>query len=194
VATRVQSQRSATASTRYELGRTAPLARGALSATAVLALLRIFSSYSWFSGAFGGKDAKFAPDFLSGAGLTQRINAPAPMGFAHTAANHTVASFLTGTVVPHASLFAWLIALGELGVGVSLLLGLFTRLGGFFAIVQAATYMLVAGGGGADTIGHNYMLILAGFVALLAASGRTFGLDQLLVSRFPDSRLLRVVS
>ncbi len=80
------------------------------------------------------------------------------MGFVHTAANHTIVSFLTGTVVPHASLFAWLIALGELGVGVSLLLGLFTRLDGFFAIVQAATYMLVAGGSGADTIGHNYML------------------------------------
>jgi len=38
------------------------------------------------------------------------------------------------------------------------------------------------------------MLILAGFVALLAASGRIFGLDQLLVSRFPDARLLRIVS
>jgi uncharacterized membrane protein YphA (DoxX/SURF4 family) len=78
-------------------------------------------------------------------------------------------------------------------VGVSLLLGLFTRLGGFFAIVQAVTNALVAGGNGADTIGHNYMLALVGLVVLLSAAGRTYGLDGLLIARFPNSRFLRLI-
>ena len=172
--------------------RTPALARGALATPLALALLRILSCYSWFNGAFVGADAKFAPSFLSGVGLVQRINAPAK-GFVHSTLTPDVAHFLTATVVPHAVLFAWLIALGEAGVGFSLLLGLFARLDGLFAIAQAVTYALVAGGNGADTIGHNYMLALAGLVVLLSAAGRTLGIDGLLVRRFPNAGLLRVL-
>ena len=38
--------------------------------------------------------------------------------------------------MPHASLFAWMIALSELAIGLSLLFGLFSRLGGFLAILR----------------------------------------------------------
>ena len=170
------------------------VAGGIVYAGAGLALLRALSSYSWLQGAFIGKDAKFAPDFLGGAGLSTRITAP-KMGFAHTALTPWKAGFLTGTAVPHASLFAWLIALGEVGAGLSLLLGLFARLGGLLAIAQAAVNILVAGNspGGTETIGHNYMLALAGLVVIVTAAGRAYGLDRLLVARFPTSRPLRLI-
>lgn len=84
------------------------------AAGASLALLRALSSYGWLSGAFSGKDAKFNSDFLAGPGLVTRITAPVK-GFEHTAMAHWVANFLTGTVVPHAALFAWLIASGGRG-------------------------------------------------------------------------------
>jgi len=166
--------------------------RDVVAASTALAILRVLSSYSWLNGALVGKDAKFNPEFLDGSGLAMRILDPLK-GFAHTALTEGVSHFLTNTVVPHAAVFAWLIALGELCVGVSLLLGLFTRVGGFFAIVQAVTNILVAGGNGADTIGHNYMLALVGLVVLLSAAGRTYGLDGLLIARFPNSRFLRFI-
>ncbi|OIK15152.1 hypothetical protein BIV60_10215 [Bacillus sp. MUM 116] len=158
-----------------------------ISAITALAILRILNSYNWLNGAFVGKDSKFAPDFLSGAGLASRING----GFVHTAINSGVASFLTDTVVPHASIFAWMLALGEACVGFSLLLGLFTRVGGFFAFTQGLVNILVVFGGGADTIGQNYLLMVLGLIFILTSPGRVFGLDGLLLKKFPNFRILK---
>jgi thiosulfate dehydrogenase [quinone] large subunit len=166
--------------------------RDAVAAATGLAILRALSSYSWLSGALVGKDAKFSHDFLSGAGLASRITDP-EKGFAVKALTEGVSHFLTNVVAPNAQIFAWLIALGELCVGVSLLLGIVTRLGGFFAIVQAITNILVAGGNGADTIGHNYMLALVGLVVILTAAARTYGIDGWLISRYPNARWLRFI-
>ena len=92
-----------------------------------------------------------------------------------------VATFLTGVVVPHAALFAWLLALGGLGVGLSLWLGLFSRLGGAGAIFLAVVNILGAARGknAADTFGHNYTLALAGLVVIISAAGHVYGLDRL---------------
>ncbi len=168
---------------------------GVVHTAAALAILRILASYSWLNSTFYGKDAKFAPDFLSGKGLTMRINEP-QMGFVHTVLMPWVATFLTGIVIPHATIFAWLLALGGFGVGLSLLFGLFARLGGAGAIFLAVVNILVAAGGknATDIFGHNYLLVLAGLVVIIAAAGRSYGLDRLLIARFPTSRLLRVIS
>jgi thiosulfate dehydrogenase (quinone) large subunit len=165
---------------------------GIVAAGVALALLRILSSYSWLSGALVGKDAKFESNFLAGPGLVERILDPAK-GFAHTAVSPDIGRFLTGTVVPHASLFAWLIALSEVAIGLSMLLGFFARLGGLVAIMRCITNVLVAGTA-AETVGHNYMLAVAGLVVLISAAGRVFGVDGLLVPNFPDSNLLRCVA
>ena len=163
-----------------------------VAASGCLALLRALSSYSWLSGALVGSDAKLRPDFLSGSGLSERITAP-ETGFAHTALTEGLSSFLTGTVVPHASLFAWAIALSELAIGLSLLFGLFSRLGGLLAILRALTNVLIAGAT-PDTLGHNYMLALAGLVVMISAAGRAYGIDRVLIAQFPNSRLLRLFS
>ncbi len=161
-----------------------------LSAAVALALVRLLSSYIWLNGAFIGPDAKFAPDFLAGQGLASRITG----GFVHTALTSGIASWLTSTVVPHASLFAWLLALGEAAVGISMLLGLFTRLGSVLAIAQAIVNILVVGGAGADTIGQNYLLIILSLAFIAAAAGRTYGIDGILIRRFPNSRFLRLLA
>src|SRR5665213_4163917 len=164
-------------------------AAGVIAAAGCLALLRALSSYSWLSGALVGSDAKLRSDFLSGSGLVERITAP-EKGFAHTALTDGLSSFLTGTVVPNASLFAWMIALSELAIGLSLLFGIFSRLGGLLAIVRAITNVLIAGAK-PDTLGHNYMLALAGLVVMISAAGRSYGVDRLLLARFHNSRFLR---
>lgn len=112
----------------------------------------------------------------------------------HTAINSGVSSWLMHSVVPHAAVFAWLLALGEAGVGISLLLGLFTRLGGLFAIVQAVINILIAAGMGTDTIFHDYLLIILGLAVMLSAAGRKYGIDALLLRRFPNSHLLRLIA
>lgn len=150
--------------------------------------LRVITSLAWLDSAFIGKDAKFSPTFLSGAGLAKVIEEK----FAHTALSPAVVNFLQSVVAPHAHAFAFLIAFSDVAIGVSLLLGLFTRLGAAAAILRALTNILVAGGAGPDTIGFNAMLIAAGAIA--TGAGRRYGVDGILLARWPESRWLRVIA
>jgi uncharacterized membrane protein YphA (DoxX/SURF4 family) len=87
-----------------------------------------------------------------------------------------------------------MIGFGDLAIGTSLALGLFTRLGATLAIVRAVTNILVVGGAGADTVGFNAMLIAAGVIALATGAGRRFGIDAVLLARWPTAKLLRLLA
>ncbi len=151
--------------------------------------LRIVTSLAWLESALYGKDAKLAPSFFDGSGLAERITTT----FVHTAVSPGIAELMRTVVLPNAHLFAVLLGIGDLAIGISLALGCFTKLGAAGEIVRAATNLLVAGGAGADTQGFNVLLILAGAIAIATCSGRRFGLDARLVARFPNARLLRAL-
>src|ERR1700722_9464212 len=91
--------------------------------------LRVITSLAWLDSAVIGKDAKMSPAFLSGAGLAERVTET----FIHTAVTPAVANFLQNVVLPHAQIFALLIACGDLVIGISLMLGVLTRVGGCLA-------------------------------------------------------------
>jgi uncharacterized membrane protein YphA (DoxX/SURF4 family) len=69
-------------------------------------------------------------------------------GFAKSAATMESESwpfwraFLASVVVPHASLFAWVVAIGELLLGIGLLLGLFTRWAAAAGVMLLLTILL----------------------------------------------------
>jgi uncharacterized membrane protein YphA (DoxX/SURF4 family) len=151
--------------------------------------LRMMSSLPWLDSAFVGKDAKFAPAFLSGAGLADVITKK----FVHTALTPAVVDVLQNIVLPNATIFALLIAFGDLAIGVSLSLGLFTRLGGALAIMRATTNIFTAGGAGTDTIGFNAMLIVAGVICITTGAGRNYGIDRFLLARWPTLGFLRLI-
>jgi hypothetical protein len=155
---------------------------------AAVVWLRICSSFAWLDSAFVGKDAKFAPAFLHGSGLVSRVHAT----FAHTAIDSRVAQLLSWYVVPHAALFALLIAAADAAAGVSLSLGVFVRLGAAIAILRALVNIAVAGRAGTDTIGYNLMLVVAAAICIATAAGRKFGMDSWLIDRFPRNGLLRL--
>lgn len=159
-------------------------------AVGAVVFLRIMSSLAWLDSAFVGKDAKFSAAFLSGAGLADVIT----QKFVHTALTPTIVNVLRNIVLPHAAIFAPLIAFSDLAAGVSLSLGLFTRLGGAIAIVRAITNILVAGGAGADTIGFNSMLIVAGVICITTRAGRSYGIDGVLLARWPSLAVLRLIA
>jgi hypothetical protein len=155
---------------------------------AAVVWLRLCSSLAWLDSAFVGKDAKFAPAFLHGDGLVSRVHTT----FVHTAIDSRVAQLLSSYVVPHAALFALLIAAADVAAGVSLSLGVFVRFGAAVAILRALVNIAVAGRAGADTVGYNLMLIVAAAICIGTAAGRKFGIDAWLVDRFPRDGLLRL--
>jgi uncharacterized membrane protein YphA (DoxX/SURF4 family) len=177
-------------STRDGETRKAVRAGGLVHAAGSVAALRAFSSLAWLISALVGKDAKLAPSFLSGAGLAERIHET----FVHSAILPAISAFLVDVVVPHAPLFAVLIAFGDLAVGISLSLGFLTRLGGAVAIFRALTNVAIGGGLGMDTIGFNALLAFAGVVAIVTGAGRLWGIDGWLRHEYPDNRVLRFLS
>jgi uncharacterized membrane protein YphA (DoxX/SURF4 family) len=158
--------------------------------SAAVVWLRVISSLAWLDSALIGKDAKLSATFLSGEGLAKTVAEK----FMHTAVTPSVATLLQNVVVPHAQVFAILIGFGDLAIGLSLLLGLFARIGGIFAILRAVTNILIAGGAGPDTIGFNVMLITAGAIVIATGTGRRYGIDAVLLRRWPSARFLRLLT
>jgi thiosulfate dehydrogenase (quinone) large subunit len=84
--------------------------------------------------------------------------------------------FLENVVVPNGALFAQLVTVGELLVGVALVLGLLTSLGTLGILCLNTNYMLMKGL--SNNAGSNDRLfVLAGLVFFLASAGLVWGLD-----------------
>jgi thiosulfate dehydrogenase [quinone] large subunit len=94
------------------------------------------------------------------------------------------ASFLDTIVLPNAGLFATLVAVGELAVGVALLLGALTGLFAFGGVFLNANFVL------AGALGPNPVLIVLGTLLVLAwRNAGWVGLDRWLLPA--GSRFLR---
>lgn len=95
--------------------------------------------------------------------------------------------FMVSVIQPNAAVFAQLVRFGEVLVGISLLLGLFTRVGGFFGIVLPLNYMAVRGaistlsGWGSP----DASLALLSAISLVLPTGRIAGFDGLRRPRAP---------
>ena len=100
-------------------------------------------------------------------------------------------NFVANVVIPNFTLFAWLIFLAELVVGLSLLTGTLTRLGAGLGLLMA----LNLGIGLLEVPGEwpwSYMMLaMWQGVFLVTAAGRLWGVDAWLRRRWPESRVLR---
>jgi uncharacterized membrane protein YphA (DoxX/SURF4 family) len=149
-----------------------------INSKSAIVWLRIVSSLAWIDSA------------LHGGELATRIQ----QTFVHTALDARIGQVLAWYVLPHAKFFALLIAVADVAISVSLAFGLFVRLGAAIAVLRALVNIAVAGGAGGDTVGYNGMLIVAAGICIATAAGRKFGLDRLLIERFPRMRALRLVA
>jgi uncharacterized membrane protein YphA (DoxX/SURF4 family) len=84
---------------------------------------------------------------------------------------------LTGLVLPHIGFFARTIAVSEVAVGLSLLLGAYTRLGAAAGLVLIANYMLAFGDIPWQP-GEDQAFFVGLVVVLITNGGRAFGIDH----------------
>ena len=92
-------------------------------------------------------------------------------------------AFLLDTVVPNHA-FAHLTALGEVGVGLALTLGLFTEVGAAFGALQVVFYGLAVQHMSSGQQGFHVMLFAMIIAFLFSHAGRTWGLDGWLWRRW----------
>jgi uncharacterized membrane protein YphA (DoxX/SURF4 family) len=103
-------------------------------------------------------------------------------------------AFLLDTVIPNSHVFATLTALGEIGVGLSLLLGLFTPLGAFFGLIQVLFYGMAVQQQSSGQQGFHVMLFTLMLTFLFTRAGRRWGIDARLRERWPSSRLIQLLT
>ncbi len=92
--------------------------------------------------------------------------------------------FVESVVIPNKGLFAFLVAYGELALGIALILGLATRYAALAGAFLVMNFWFAKGQGFFDAQNHDvvWMIILLVLAGLHA--GRTLSLDQKLAGRF----------
>lgn len=106
-------------------------------------------------------------------------------GYALKNASAPYVSFLQSIVIPHAALFANLIIVGELIAGLSLLLGIGTRVGAAIAMFLFLNYMLAKGRWFWSPDSEDAAVFFSALVCLIGAAGRVYGIDAYLARRWP---------
>ncbi|RDE15056.1 MAG: hypothetical protein C4K48_05100 [Candidatus Thorarchaeota archaeon] len=96
-------------------------------------------------------------------------------------------------MLPNYGAFLLLIAVGEFLVGLSLLLGGFTRLGAIGGVLLQWTFLFLLGWLSVSTFGINFIGAVAFLVLGMYRSGRFLGVDQIIGPRLDGSenRLLK---
>jgi uncharacterized membrane protein YphA (DoxX/SURF4 family) len=134
-----------------------------------LAVIRIFTGYLWYT-QLSWKTPWTAAGMKSLHGYIVKESQYA--GFV------PYRSFISGVILPHFTFVAYLTYFIEAALAVSLIVGLFTRLGGLLGALWATQLYL----GLATAPGEWYwtygMLVLINAVAWVAATGRWWGIDQ----------------
>ena len=101
-------------------------------------------------------------------------------------------SFMQGTVIPNAELFAQFVRAGELTLGLALLLGLLTNLAAIGSIVLSVMIMLSAGGvrlgtglGAPEFLTINVLVALISLVIIFSPAAKQLSIDAGLARRSP---------
>ena len=124
-----------------------------------------------------GKISRSAPFSVEMLGFLQ--------GYAMRNASFPYQQFLQHVVIPHATIFSYLVILGELTAGISLLLGLGTRVGSAVAMFLFLNFLFAKGRLFWSPDSEDAAVFFSALVCLLGAAGRVWGVDAYLARRWP---------
>lgn len=146
-------------------------------------ILRIWLGYEWLTagiekvtgqGWVGSKAGTAITGFLKGALAKATGDHPLVQGW--------YASFIKGFALPNAKVFSYLVAYGEILVGISLILGALTIVGLIAGAFMNFNYMLA----GTTSINPN-MYTVAILLMAAGANAYIFGLDRFILPMFSKS-------
>src|SRR5215470_17000492 len=105
-------------------------------------IIRVYTGWQWLDAGWGKiqNPAWFGPD--AGSALTGFVNGALQKSTGdHPDVTDWYATFLQAVVLPHANLFANVVTVGELLVGLGLIFGALTGIAAFFGTVMNANYL-----------------------------------------------------
>lgn len=140
-------------------------------------LVRIYLGYEWISAGIGKviSPAWVGPDV--GAALSGFVNkALAKSAGEHPDVQIWFAGFLKAMILPHPQFWSYVVAFGELAVGVGLILGVFTFAAVFFGGFMNLNYLFA----GAVSINPQMLVLSIGLLAAWRVAGH-IGADKYLL-------------
>ena len=135
-----------------------------------LAAIRVFTGIFWLA---HGVPKLLNPQFFGPSGMMAGM-----LREANSSSSGPYHDFIVHVVLPNASLFSHLVAWGETLTGVSLLLGLLTRVGGFFGVFLALNYFLLKGSFHLNDFGALEPAAMAlSLINLVLPTGLVYGVE-----------------
>lgn len=137
-------------------------------------LVRLYVGYEW---SVAGYEKVIDPTWLgtgAGASLSGFVQgALTKTGGAHPSVQGWYAAFLEGAVLPNVTLWSNLVAIGELLVGIALIIGLLTGIAAFFGAFMNLNFMLA----GTLSVNPQLFVLALGLVLARRVAG-TIGADR----------------
>lgn len=132
----------------------------------VLAFIRIYIGYAWLTAGWGKATNGFdASGFIQGAIAGAAGENPAVQGW--------WAAFLEAVALPNAGLFSFMVAWGEVLVGIALILGIFTNFAALMGITMNFAFLF------SGTVSTNaQMVLLTVFLIVAGFNAGRYGLDR----------------
>lgn len=93
--------------------------------------------------------------------------------------------FVRAVVLPHAGVFAALVAWGEVLAGAALVIGAATRLAAAAALLLMVNYLFAKGAWFWTPSSNDAAYAAISLALLIGAAGRTLGVDEFLAKRWP---------
>lgn len=139
-------------------------------------IIRLYVGYEWLTAGWGKIHSDVWTGSKSGVALQGFIKgalAKADQSAAHTDVTGWYANFLEQSILPNAKIFSYVVAYGEILVGLGLILGLLTGIAAFFGGVMNVSYLF------AGTLSTNPILfVLATWLVLAWKVAGWYGLDR----------------
>ena len=133
----------------------------------ILTVVRIYLGWLWLSAGWGKVTSGFdASGFIAGSIANPVVKGGEPVFGWYI-------SFLENFALPNADVFSFMVAYGEVAVGLGLILGCLTTWAAFFGMVMNFAFVM------AGTISHSPMdIIMEIFIVAAGVNAGKFGLDR----------------
>jgi thiosulfate dehydrogenase [quinone] large subunit len=136
-------------------------------------VIRLYLGYAWLTAGWKKVNSEAWVGSDAGTALTGFVKGALGKATEGKDVTGWYASFLEQLVLPNAKLFSYLVAFGELAVGLGLVLGLLTGIAAFFGAFMNASFLF------AGTLSTNPLLfILATWIVLAWKTAGWYGLDR----------------
>lgn len=145
----------------------------------VLAIIRVYLGYAWLTAGWGKVVGGFdASGFIQGAIANAGGDHPAVQGW--------WAGFLKAVALPNAEMFSFMVAWGEVLVGIALILGIFTSFAALMGITMNFAFLF------SGTVSTNaQMVILTLFVLIAGYNAGRYGLDRWVIPFIKELNIRR---